>query len=159
VEFLFPLQAEATGRREFVSAICYLRSTVNVTAPRSTSRRHVSHSFEGKVAIWSWVCGCRSSSVGFRQRRRAAVGGRSFPAWPKKASRPGVLFETCNSSLSALRCPRHSRTSRQQRRQARGHRDVVTQCGFASHMVASRPASQVHDISARRKSKVEHLLI
>ena len=77
----------------------------------------------------------------------------------KRSSRPVVTFEMCNSSLSALRCPRHSGTSRQQRRQAQGHCDVVTQCGFAPHMVASRPASRVHDISARRKSKVEHSLL
>ena len=37
----------------------------------------------------------------------------------------------------------------EQRRQE-GHRDVVTQCGFARHMGAL-PASQVHDVSARKK--------
>ena len=30
-------------------AICCLRSTVSATAPRSTSRRHLSHSFAGKA--------------------------------------------------------------------------------------------------------------
>ena len=47
-------------------------------------------------------------------RRSADIGYRLG----QERSRPVVVFEMCNNSLSSLRCPRHNGTSRRRRRQA-----------------------------------------
>jgi hypothetical protein len=88
-------------------------------------------------------------------------GGRqtSVTGLPKRSSRPVVVFEIVQQRAERASLSTTQRHIGQQGRQPQGRCDIVTQCRFAAHMVASRPASQVHDISARRKSKAGHLLI